>query len=342
MKKEKGPIRIPRDRARRARSLKAAAVAVVNRAYLELVAAGRSHDAALSELAAVAGITKNGVRNWLSNTNRPGKVAAEAIVLKYDRDLSARYGLLPLDPPAPAAGVQAQGELAGVRDPGPEVQDPPAGGPASTPPASRSFGLTPVRIGIREIAEKIAAYLGPLLVGRIVSLGVATEDLRAESRKRAVEIRSDIDEVRNILNVDYRDLRERISGVRIDVASVGVLATDIKNIISGRPTADLGRPLIGLSVQKKEDGFWLYLDDFARGKSGGIHIETGLPLLRELLARAAGPEPQSIDGRTVRIYAEEKEKPVAEIPLHGPAGPPPADGSDRSEPGLVEQTDELG
>ncbi|MBE3126185.1 MAG: hypothetical protein IMZ57_11085 [Acidobacteria bacterium] len=300
MRKEKSPIWIPHDRARWARSLKAAAVAVVNRAYLELVSPGRatrfSHDEALAEIAGVAGVTKNGVRNWLSNTNRPGRRSAEAIILAYDRDLSARYGLLPLDRP--------------VEDHAPKKDK------ATT-----------------------AKGLGCLIFEWLT-------DLRLHIDDRILVILNELFEVKGYAMPYCRDQRP-----------------------------------VKVSIQKREDGFWLSLES-ETGKSGAIHIETGLPLLRELLARAADPGPQSIDdrslsilvrkeqeelrksfglqagatdpgipepvpaelassfvpdGRTVQIYQEEKENPVGEIPLHGPAGPPPANGSDRSEPGLAEE-----
>lgn len=377
MKKEKGPIRIPRDRARRARSLKAAAVAVVNRAYLELVAAGRSHDAALSELAAVAGITKNGVRNWLSNTNRPGKVAAEAIVLKYDRDLSARYGLLPLDRPDPAAGAQREivDPPAGGPEPpliqtppdppppsrrrtdrpaGPsEVQDPPASTPPNPPAPERSLGEL-ARLIDREL-DRLRVRIDDrtlAILDEILSLKKYNAGLQARLEKSDLVVEALRTDLLSLPGIVADVVKERTAGIRIDVASVGVLATDIKNIISGRPTADLGRPLIGLSVQKKEDGFWLYLDDFARGKSGAIHIETGLPLLRDLLARAAGPMAGRPDELDEGLPAGDPRAPSPRclcsiVPADDPAdpgipGPPPANGSDRSEPGLSAINDDLG
>jgi hypothetical protein len=310
MKKEKGPIRIPRDRARRARSLKAAAVAVVNRAYLEIVASGKSHDQALGEIAAVAGLKKNAVRNWLSNTNRPGRRPSEAIVLKYDRDLSSRFGLLPLERPAPAAGVHAQGELAGVRDPGPEGQDP----PASTPPAKRRRarpGSVLDRLQdwtserLLRVAVDIRDLLRAWLDDRFKSIAEAFKSLTTRLDDRTLSILNEILSLKKY----NAGLQARIEKVERGVEIL------VEENVPGLPPEATGRPLIGLSVQKKEDGFWLYLDDVSRGKSGAIHIETSHPLGLEILARAAGP---------------------------GPAGPPPATGSDRSEPGLAEQTDDLG
>jgi hypothetical protein len=225
------------------------------------------HDEALSAIAAVAGVTKNGVRNWLSNTNRPGRRSAEAIILAYDRELASRFGLLPLDRPDPEAGVQAQGRLAEVQVEGPEVQAPPAGPPAR----SISDDLRDLRL---RLDDRTLAILDEIL-----SLKKYNAGLQARLEKRDLDV--------ELLRADNEKGLEFQAGALLDIWK---RLSEISAALQARP---------------------------AHGPAGAPDpgIPEALPVdLADVLPR----------------------------PARFVAGRPPANGSDRSEPGLAAVRDDLG